>query len=103
MSMDRAKYSSCVGEFMRSVKPKDQEERKLLFCSAAKICSQKAKTKEEAMKLCLEAPPKEAGEAKPSRRAGPDREKKRLYRAFMQTADLCDCGELQRLAQELMK
>lgn len=51
--MDRTKYNTCMRPHIIGSKPKEQ--RKLDFCVGAKICSGKAKTKEEAELICKEA------------------------------------------------
>jgi sRNA-binding protein len=62
--MDRAQYSACIGEAMTG-KQLSKDERKLEFCVAAKLCSQKAKSREEAVAICKQPkPPKPEGEKK---------------------------------------
>jgi len=52
--MDRQAYNSCIKPYITGTGiPK--EERRRNFCIGAKICSSKAKTKEEAKRLCEEA------------------------------------------------
>jgi len=51
--MDRQKYNSCMAPFMKG----GGEDRKLRFCTGAKVCSGKASTKEEARQICLTQPP----------------------------------------------
>lgn len=65
--MDRQKYNACMRPFITGSKPKEQ--RKLDFCVGAKICSGKAKSKEEAEKLC--SLPKEPREPKIKRKQSP--------------------------------
>lgn len=48
--MDRQKYNQCMIPHMRGSKTKEQRQKDM--CVGAKICSGKAKTKEEAVKLC---------------------------------------------------
>jgi len=56
--MDRAKYNTCMRPYIEG-KGKSKEQRKLDFCTGAKICSQKASSQEEAIRLCsLPKPPK---------------------------------------------
>ncbi len=52
----RQEYSSCVGEGMRG-KILSVTERKLEFCTVAKLCSRKAKDREEAVILCNQPKP----------------------------------------------
>ncbi len=47
----REDYTTCMVPFMKGGGP----DRKQRFCIGAKICSQKANTEEEAVKLCAEA------------------------------------------------
>lgn len=49
----RKEYTSCIRPYITGSKPKEQ--RKLDFCVGAKICSGKAKTREEAERICKEA------------------------------------------------
>jgi len=49
--MDRAKYAKCVGDGLRG-KTLGKAERKLEFCIVSKLCSSKAKDREEAMRVC---------------------------------------------------
>jgi len=49
--MDRKEYNSCMSVKMKN-KKLSKEERKQEFCMAAKECSGKAKTREEAMAQC---------------------------------------------------
>ena len=64
--MSREAYTSCMTPAMRAF-PKgiSREERSLLFCQAAKKCSGKAKSDEEARALCsLPKAPKPEGTGK---------------------------------------
>lgn len=56
--MSREAYTACMTPAMRAF-PKgiSREERGLLFCMAAKKCSGKAKTDEEARELCSQPKP----------------------------------------------
>ena len=47
----REEFTRCITPFMKGAKSK--EERQLNMCIGAKICSGKAKTREEAERLCL--------------------------------------------------
>jgi hypothetical protein len=51
--MDKSAYQNCITPAMKSF-PKGitKDERSKLFCQAAKICSGKAKDKDEAVRLC---------------------------------------------------
>lgn len=51
--MGRKVYNDCMKPYISG----QHEDRRMDFCIGAKICSGKAKTPEEARKLCLEAPP----------------------------------------------
>jgi len=60
---NREAYNQCLRPFLVGSKPKEQ--RQLDFCVGAKLCSSKAATKEEAIRICsLPKPPKEPGEPK---------------------------------------
>lgn len=48
---NRQEYAQCVGSHMKG-KKLSKEERKLEFCIAAKTCSGKTKTREEAETIC---------------------------------------------------
>ena len=48
----REEYNSCIKKFISGT-GKTPEQRRLSFCIGAKICSHKAKTEEEAKKICL--------------------------------------------------
>ncbi len=62
--MDRAQYSACIGQAMAG-KQMTKEERQLEFCVAAKTCSGKASSREEAVGICKQPkPPKPEGEKK---------------------------------------
>lgn len=61
--MDRAQYNACLRPHITGQKTKEQ--RKLDFCIGAKLCSSKAKTREEAMAVC--SLPKEPKEPKVTR------------------------------------
>lgn len=52
--MGKEDYRNCVGAGLKG-KTLGKEERKLEFCIISKLCSQKAKDREEAKKLCAEA------------------------------------------------
>ena len=52
--MSKEDYRNCVGEGLRG-KTLGKEERKQEFCIISKLCSQRAKDREEAKKLCAEA------------------------------------------------
>jgi hypothetical protein len=54
--MNRQEYNSCISIGLKG-KKLSKEERKTEFCVTSKLCSKKAKTREEALKLC--AMPKE--------------------------------------------
>lgn len=65
--MDRESYNTCLRPFISGSMP--QEQRKLNFCIGAKVCSGKAKNKEEAEAICLlPKPPKEPKEPKTRKR-----------------------------------
>jgi hypothetical protein len=49
--MDRATYNACIGDKMRGQKL-TREQRKAAFCVAAKVCSGKAGSVEEAQMIC---------------------------------------------------
>ena len=49
--MDRKEYSRCVGDMLHG-KKLSKEERQVEFCASSKLCSGKAKTREEALALC---------------------------------------------------
>lgn len=53
-----SEYQDCMTKAMQGF-PKgiSKEQRGLLFCANAKVCSGKAKTIEEAQKICKENPP----------------------------------------------
>lgn len=48
--MDRKAYNECMRPYITGSKPKEQ--RKLDFCVGAKLCSQKASSREEAERIC---------------------------------------------------
>ena len=57
--MDRQQYNKCMSPWIKGTGIA-KEERKMRFCTGAKICSGKAKTEEEAIALCkLPKPAKE--------------------------------------------
>lgn len=49
--MGRKEYARCVGQGLKG-KKLSKEERKLEFCALSKLCSGKAKTREEALTIC---------------------------------------------------
>lgn len=49
--MKREDYNQCMRPYITGSKPKEQ--RKLDFCIGAKVCSSKAKNKEEAKQMCM--------------------------------------------------
>ncbi len=51
---DRKAYNDCMVPFMKGGGP----DRKLRFCTGAKVCSGKAASEEEARQICISAPPK---------------------------------------------
>lgn len=53
--MDRQAYNECMIPFMKGGGP----DRKLRFCTGAKICSGKAASEDEARQICISQPPKE--------------------------------------------
>jgi hypothetical protein len=60
-----SEYQNCMTTAMRAF-PKgiSKEERGKLFCAEAKVCSGKAKNKQEALAICAAQPPKEPKERK---------------------------------------
>ena len=54
--MDRAAYSACIGDGLRG-KKMGKEERKLEFCVVSKLCSRKAGSREEAVRICSQPKP----------------------------------------------
>lgn len=64
--MDRTKYNACMAPHMRG-KGKTQEERHRAMCIGAKLCTGKASTQEQAIRLCVEAAAEPAGEPKKRR------------------------------------
>ncbi len=65
--MDRKAYNECLSPWIKG-KGIDKEERKLRFCTGAKVCSGKAKDEKEAIELCKL--PKPVKEPKPTKRRG---------------------------------
>ena len=59
----REEYTSCVAEGMRG-KKLSVGERRLEFCTVAKLCSGKAEDREEAIRLCNEPKPEKAPRAR---------------------------------------
>ena len=57
MSEKLLKYRRCMSEAMKGKKFPSMEDRYKEFCIQAKVCSQKAKDREEATKICREAHP----------------------------------------------
>ncbi len=57
--MAREDYNACMVPW---IKGKDGLERRMSFCVGAKICSGKAKTEEEAVKICTDRFSKKKGE-----------------------------------------
>jgi len=51
----RPEFNDCMKPYMKGGGP----DRKLRFCTGAKICSGKAASEEEARQICISAPPKE--------------------------------------------
>jgi hypothetical protein len=62
--MDREDYNNCMRPYI-SGSGKSKEKRKQDFCVGAKICSQKASSREEAVQLCSKSVPKWAKQAMP--------------------------------------
>ena len=60
---DREQFRSCMSDAMTG-KTYTKEERKLAFCVSAKLCSGKSTSKEEAIEICKNRPPKEPKERK---------------------------------------
>lgn len=65
--MNREEYNTCVAKGMTG-KHLSGDERKLEFCVVAKTCSGKAKSREEAVRLCNEPKPEKPPKARRSRR-----------------------------------
>ena len=76
--MNREEYNRCVGDGMRG-KTLTKEERRAEFCAVAKLCSGKAKDREEAVHLCS---------APKSERAKRDKRRCLCLDADQQTADM---------------
>lgn len=58
--MDRARFNTCIKEALQN-RSLTKEQRRLEFAIAAKLCSGKAQTREEALTLCSKPkPPSEA-------------------------------------------
>jgi len=66
----REEYNACMRPYITG--KKDKETRKLDFCVGAKMCSGKAKDKDEARTICLNAPPKPPKERKRRRKVESD-------------------------------
>jgi hypothetical protein len=60
----REEYNACMRPFITG-KGRPREERKASFCVGAKVCSGKAKSKEDALELCAKSVPKGAKQALP--------------------------------------
>lgn len=66
----RAEYTTCMKPHITG-KGLSKEERTLRFCVGAKLCSGKAKSEEEAKRICLEPkPPKQTKPSGSHRRKG---------------------------------
>lgn len=63
--MDRQKYNACISSGLKG-KQLGKEERKLEFCIVSKLCSGKARNREEATLICSQ--PKEPKPVKTSKR-----------------------------------
>lgn len=85
--MDRAKYNSCVATGLRG-KKLNAEQRRLEFCIVAKLCSGKAKDREEAKLVCSQ--PKEPKPAKASRTKKPQTCEKEALQLARCVADRID-------------
>lgn len=67
--MNKQEYNSCLATGLRG-KTLGKEERKTEFCVVSKVCSKKASTREEALRLCsLPKPPKPESMHRHGRRA----------------------------------
>jgi hypothetical protein len=55
--MNQVQYRTCMKPFIAGT-GKTREERQINFCVGAKMCTGKARSEEEARKICLAAPPK---------------------------------------------
>lgn len=66
--MDRAEFNNCLAKGLAGRKM-DKETRRIEFCTLAKLCSGKVKTRDEALLICSQ--PKEPKAVK-ARRQSPD-------------------------------
>ena len=74
--MDRTEYTACMTPHMKG-KGKTREERARAMCIGAKLCTGKASTEEEAVRLCEEASRAKA-EAEPSGEPKPKRTTRKI-------------------------
>jgi len=66
--LDRAKFNACIAQGMRG-KQLTKEERAKEFCITAKMCSGKAKSRDDAIRICsMPKPPKPIGFEKRSKK-----------------------------------
>lgn len=65
--MDRAEFNSCISKGMAG-KKFSKGERKIEFCTLAKLCSGKSKSRDEALEICRQ--PKAATVDKPTKAKG---------------------------------
>lgn len=93
----REEYNQCMRPHITGT-GKTKEQRKLDFCIGAKICSGKAKTEEEAKKVCLL--PKEPKETKcPVEQIvsclikNTDFSPKNVLESLKKSIPICVCGE----------
>jgi len=93
--MDRAAFNSCMRPYMGG-KGKSKEERRMNMCIGAKLCTGKAKTEEEALKICNKPKlPKWAKEGKKEEEENltcPQRDE-RLRATITETKDTMKSGQ----------
>jgi hypothetical protein len=91
--MDREKYRNCMSGAM-SGKAFTPGERRQEFCVAAKLCSNKASSRDEAIEMCKNRPPKEPKERKPRGKRSPEQCDTRVLKLAHCVAEKIDMGQV---------
>jgi len=101
--MDRAKYNACMSPFIRG-KDKTKEERQMGFCVGAKLCSGKAKSEDEARKICNQPhlPKWAAGKEPEAEKLTCPQKMERTLKTIIEVKDLIKAGQTEKIKEPMV-
>lgn len=99
--MDRAKYNSCMSPYMKGQMP--VEERRLKFCVGSKLCSGKAKSEEEARRICSQPkPPKPESARRVKKPVSCEKEMFQLTECMVEHIDMDQASNVNSIGSAIM-